>query len=86
MPQTPQTALTSDWQDWVEHLPDIEASDAEKRALIETLWSMVTVFVDLIWQGAPRPQTAPQETCGQQPDLASALLCAVLHATEQEDV
>ncbi len=85
-PQTSQTALICDWQDRVEHLPDIEASDAEKRALIEMLWPIVVLFVDLSWQCAPRPQTAPQESCGQQPDLAAALLYAVLNSPEQEDV
>lgn len=84
-PQTSQTALTCDWQDWVEHLPDIEASDAEKRALIETIWSMVAVFVDLSWKTGPRSQTAAQKTCGKDPDLAAALLCTVLNSTEEED-
>ncbi|MGH1417144.1 MAG: hypothetical protein ACRBB0_26910 [Pelagimonas sp.] len=84
-PQTSQTTLTCDWQDWVEHFPNIEASDAEKRALIELLWSMVSVFVDLGWEIAPKPQSATQETCGKQPDLAATLLHAVLLSTEEED-
>ncbi|MEL6468055.1 MAG: hypothetical protein AAFQ58_24090 [Pseudomonadota bacterium] len=76
--------LTCDWQDWLSYLEEVDATDAEKRQLIETLWAIVVAFVDLGWD-----VEATSETCGQTLDLKAALTAAVLHSThtkqEQED-
>lgn len=83
-PNTPPTkptppSLKLDWEDWLPYLDDSDATDAEKRALIETLWSIVLGFVDLGWDVGP-----PQETSGQTLDLTAALRAAVLYSKEQD--
>ena len=65
--------LTCDWQDWLSYLQEVDATDAEKRKLIETLWAIVVAFVDLGWN-----VEATSETCGQTLDLKAALTAAVL--------
>ena len=42
--------LCFDWRDWLPYVADMEASDAEKRETIETLWSIVLAFVDAGWE------------------------------------
>lgn len=83
-PDTPAT-LTCDWQDWLSYLEEVDATDAEKRKLIETLWAIVVAFVDLGWDVEAAP-----ETCGQSLDLKAALTAAVLNSMptkqEQEEV
>ncbi len=81
-PQNAQPALVCDWQDWLDDLKHVEANDEEKRALIETLWSIVTIFVDLGWDISLKQPA--QNSCGKQPDLTAALLSTVLNSTEKE--
>lgn len=61
-------ALRFDWADWLPYLEDEDIPEEQKRALIETLWSIVVAFVDLGWQLNPKP-----EICGEVIDLKAVL-------------
>ena len=71
-------AITCDWEEWRAYLDHVEASDEDKRQMIETLWSIVVAFVDLGWDVTD----AGKETCGQAFDLKTALEAAVLNSRE----
>ena len=43
----PAPALTIDWQLYASYLEESDASEAEKQALIESLYAIVLGFVDL---------------------------------------
>ncbi len=76
-PASPRPSLVLNWEDWLPYLEDEDASEAEKRQLIETLWSIVVSFVDLGWHIVPEPPA--EETCGQVLDLTAALNAAVVN-------
>ena len=67
------------WEDWLPYLEDSTATDAEKRQLIETLWSIMLAFADLGWE-----LDAPEKTSGQSLDLNAALQAAVLNSSAKE--
>jgi hypothetical protein len=58
-PPAPPT-LAIDWDLYGQYLDASDLSDADKRAFIETLWSIVVSFVDLGFGLHPT-----QQTCGQ---------------------
>jgi hypothetical protein len=60
--------LNVDWELYGEYLEASDLSDAEKRELIETLWSIVVSFVDLGFGLHPT-----QQTCGEVLDLTTLL-------------
>lgn len=90
MPDTttapPTPSVQFNWQDWLPYIEDSNLTDAQKREMIETLWSIILAFVDLGWEVTD----SPKQTCGQVFDLKAALEAAVLHSThtrqEQEEV
>lgn len=82
-PPTVRPHLHNDWQDWLLYLEHSDASEAEKRALIDMVWNIVTAFVDLGWDVGPHGADLP-ETCGKAFDLAAALQAAVLYSETQE--
>lgn len=53
-------ALVIDWDLYGQYLADSGLSEADKRALIETLWSIMVSFVDLGFRLSP-----VAESCGQ---------------------
>ncbi|MGD1926009.1 MAG: hypothetical protein ACFB03_17740 [Paracoccaceae bacterium] len=79
-----QPGVRFDWRDWAPYLEDDAIPDDQKRELIETLWSIVTAFVDMGWSLNPT-----QQICGQYIDLKAVLDAAVLESEqekqEQED-
>ena len=40
-------AITCDWEEWRDYLEHVDASDEEKRQMIETVFAIVVSFVDL---------------------------------------
>lgn len=84
-PTPPPPSLHLNWEDWLPYFADSDATDDEKRQMIEALWSIVTAFVDLGWDDGPEP-----ESCGQTFDLKAALAAAVVQSekaqTEEEAV
>ncbi|GIT93146.1 hypothetical protein JANAI62_35700 [Jannaschia pagri] len=63
--QSRPPSLSIDWDAYLPYLEDDDISDADKRALIETLWSIVTFFVDLGFE-----VRSPSKPCGQeQPNI-----------------
>lgn len=76
----PPISLTA--QDWLKYFEAVDANEAEKIEMIQTLWSMMLTFVDLAWACRSAP-----ETSGQVPDLSNDLRCAVLNLeTKKEEV
>ena len=84
MPETPAMADQDDdkpsppnirfaWRDWLPYLEDSDATEAEKQELIETVWAIVTAFVDMGWSVNPT-----QQICGQEIDLKAVLERAVI--------
>lgn len=78
-PHTTKPTLQFDWQDWLPGVEGSDLTDAQKREMIEALWSIVIAFVDLGWEVG----NAPTETGGQTIDLCAALRAAVVHSKEQ---
>lgn len=59
-------ALTIDWDRYGDMLDASDLSDDQKRAFIETLWSIMVSFVDLGFGLNP-----VQKACGEPLDLSS---------------
>lgn len=57
--RTRSPALVIDWDLYGQYLADSGLPEADKRALIETLWSIMVSFVDLGFRLSP-----VAETCG----------------------
>lgn len=62
-----------DWQDWLPLLADDTIPEEQARELIETVWSIVSAFMQLGCE-----VTATAETCGQDINLTALLNAAVL--------
>ncbi|WP_037226929.1 hypothetical protein [Roseobacter sp. GAI101] len=97
MTETPKTSpkrndlppsLSVDWEAYGVMLDASDMPEAQKRELIQTLWSIVTAFVDLGFGVHP-----VQQVCGQAddplsdvpPDLISLWLSEQTSETQQED-
>ncbi len=78
---TETSKLIFKWEDWLPYLAAEEATDDEKRAMIEAVWSIVVAFVDLGWE----VDGSSEKSCGQVLDLKAALEAAVLHSDEVSD-
>jgi hypothetical protein len=52
--------LTVDWQLYAQFLAESDMTDAEKREVIETLWSIVVTFIDMGFD-----VRSPEDDCGQ---------------------
>ena len=74
-----QPGLRFDWRDWAPYLDDDGIPDDQKRELIETLWSIVTAFVDMGWSLNPT-----QQICGQDIDLKAVLDAAVINSEREQ--
>ena len=64
LPEAPETgnrlpALVIDWELFGQYLADSDLAEADKRQLIETLWSIMVSFVDLGFRLSP-----VAESCG----------------------
>ncbi|MFK7944157.1 MAG: hypothetical protein AB8B85_14765, partial [Paracoccaceae bacterium] len=68
-------------RDWLPYVAASGASEAEKRELIETLWTIVMSFVDLGCEVSEGSAIGgDKESCGQNIDLTAALRAAVLNS------
>ncbi len=76
---TEDGSVSFDWAEWLPYIAEMDATEAEKRQLIETLWSIILGFVDLGFT-----VKSPPKTRGQVPDLRADLARAVLYSTEKE--
>ena len=74
-----KATVTFDWSEWLPYLADTDATPAQKRELIETLWSIVLAFVDLGYA-----VQVPPETRGQVPDLRADLALAMVNCDRKE--
>lgn len=64
-PARRRPALTIDYALYEHYLTEADLSDAQKRAFLDTLWSIITAFVDLGYGVHPIQQSAAPEICGQ---------------------
>lgn len=55
--------LTVDWQLYAAFLEECEMSDAQKREVIETLWSIVIAFIDMGFDVGSPDASCGQDTC-----------------------
>ena len=79
--------LQFDWTEWLPYLAESDATDAQKRALIEQVWRIVCAFAELGWDVKGSDQIAASdasETSGQVTDLAAVLRAAVLQSEDPE--
>lgn len=74
----PKPSIHLNIEDWMPYLTDSEASEAEKVALIETLWAIMLGFVDHGWDIA-----IGEENSGQSLDLTALLHVAVLYSEDE---
>lgn len=80
-----QPTVHLDVDEWLPYLDDPDATDEEKRQLIETLWGIVLSFVDLGWSietDTSERSNLPPETMGPTVDLTRALHAAVVQLDE----
>lgn len=60
----PRPSLTIDYDLYQKHLDETDMSEAQKRAFLDALWSIIVSFVDLGFDVHPLQQAAPDK-CGQ---------------------
>ncbi|WP_107496001.1 hypothetical protein [Thalassobius sp. I31.1] len=70
---TQPPSLTIDWEAYLPFFEDADISEAQKRELIETLWGVMTAFVDLGFGIHP-----VQQACGKTDDYTPDLLTNML--------
>ncbi len=85
IPITPETQLSSpalrfDWTDWLPYLDQEDVPDDQKRALIETLWSIVLAFTDLGWN-----IKSSAKSCGEALDLHTVLAAHMVRSNEMQN-
>lgn len=75
--------LRFNWEDWLPYVAEMDATDDQKRELIEIYWSIILTFADLGWEIGSDNPPAPEKTCGQVSELRKALTAAVLNSETQ---
>lgn len=74
----PVHPLAFDWAIYAHHLKESDLSESQKRQLIETLWTIATIFADIGFGTHPVQQASGQDACGEQADLAALIADDVL--------
>lgn len=74
------SVLQLDWERYGRYLEDSDLSDDDKKALIETLWSIMVAFVDLGFRVPP-----PPESCGEVDPLAAIAEQALENVIEYDE-
>jgi len=82
---TQPPALTIDWGLYEHYLEESDLSDDDKRALIETLWSIMVSFVDLGFRISPLQQIDGQEICGEVTPIAALAEQTIRDVLKLED-
>ena len=73
--------LSVDWEAYGAMLDASDVPEGQKRELIETLWSIVTSFVDLGFGVHP-----VQQACGEDDIALAEGICDMLHSLNDEIV
>ena len=80
--------LAFDWAIYAHHLREADLSAAQQRQLIETLWTIATLFVDYGF-GLHPVQQASEQACGEEADLAALIaedmLCSGDNPTDKNN-
>lgn len=80
-----QQTLTIDWDRYGEMLEASDLSDAEKRAFLETLWSIAVSFVDLGF-GIHPLQLVAENSCEQQDDITKFIASESATVVSSKDI
>ena len=80
-PETAPPRLTIDWDAYLPFFENEDISDADKRELIEVLWSIMVSFVDLGFSIHPI-----QQACGKDVSLAELPAVDVLNLSNTNTV
>ena len=76
-------------EEWLPYLDHPDATDEEKRELIETLWGIVLSFVDLGYQITPEDKVCmdlPPDNDAPSIDLTRALHAIVLELDDHQQM
>ena len=65
---TSNRASQEDLREYLAHLDDTNLSEAQKIELLQTLWPIMSAFVDLAFGTDPVQQALPSITAGQHAD------------------
>ncbi|MDJ0630572.1 MAG: hypothetical protein QNJ44_20110 [Rhodobacter sp.] len=71
-----------DWREWLRLIAESDASEEEKRRIIEHVWLILLSFVDLGWEVG---DAGAQESCGQVLDPRAALQAAVVQSGQSSE-
>lgn len=78
-------SLAIDWDLYAAMLEESDATDAQKRELIETLWAIVVTFVDLGFNLQPAPQSCGELSTEGAEALADLVSSNLTAATIKEE-
>lgn len=85
----PVHPLAFDWAIYAHHLKESDLTGEQQRQLIETLWTIASLFVDYGFGLHPVQQVCDQEACGEEADLAALvaedMLCWDEHSEHDID-
>jgi hypothetical protein len=78
-------ALSIDWGLYEHYLEASDLPDDDKRALIETLWSIMVSFVDLGFRISPLQQIGGQDICGEVDPMTALAEKTIRDVVKLED-
>jgi len=82
--------LAFDWAIYAHHLKESDLTGEQQRQLIETLWTIASLFVDYGFGLHPVQQVCKREACGEEADLAALIaedmLCCTDQSIDRDDV
>ena len=70
---TPVHPLAFDWAIYAHHLKESDLTGEQQRQLIETLWTIASLFVDYGFGLHPVQQVCNEDVCGEEADLAALI-------------
>jgi len=75
--------LAFDWAIYAHHLKESDLTGEQQRQLIETLWTIASLFVDYGFGLHPVQQVCDGDVCGEEADLAALIAEDMLHCDIQ---
>lgn len=82
---TPIHPLAFDWAIYAHHLKESDLTATQQQQLIETLWTIASLFVDYGFGVHPVQQASGQQACGEDEDLAALIAEGMLYCGEHSE-
>lgn len=82
---SPVHPLAFDWAIYAHHLKESDLTGEQRRQLIETLWTIASLFVDYGFGLDPVTQAYGHGSCGQDDELAALIAEDMLCCEDQSD-